>query len=97
MKKLFILIGALFSVYSFGLTSISCPSGYSNTDLGSCQTCFSESLYTGQSYGNLYDSFSVSGTGQRLMYFDETGVNWQLLNNQFHLTSSLSTNRTDPT
>lgn len=94
MKKVILTLSALICTYSFGITSISCPSSYSSTTVGTCTSCFKEELYSGQSYGNLYDTFGVTGTGQRLMYFDETGVNWSLLNSNFNLTSSLSTDRT---
>lgn len=85
-------------VLAADFTSINCNdsslNGYktgtlSNGDSYQCGTCFKTSdLYyrSGraiENITNLYDSFDVPGATPRIMWTDETWVDWDVLNNKF--------------
>lgn len=106
MKKyisLLLLLSAISLQNSFAanFTPISCNDPSINNYSGSCNECFNAgSLYqrSNRAIENItgfYDTFSVTGTGSRVMWQDETTVSWSILNNKFILGSSLSSTRSN--
>jgi uncharacterized repeat protein (TIGR01451 family) len=109
MKKNILLISLLAGLwfqatftFAANFTPISCSDARINGNSGSCEECFDAGyLYYRsnkpiENITNFYDIFTVTGTGSRIMWQDETYVSWAPLNNKFILGSSLSENRSAP-
>jgi len=104
MKKNILFIGlltiaSLQTALAANFTPISCGDARINGNSGSCEECFDAGyLYYRsnkpiENITNFYDIFTVTGTGSRIMWQDETWVSWAVLNNDFNIGSSLSENR----
>jgi hypothetical protein len=102
MKKTLLILGLISlsgSIWAANNAAISCSDSRISGQASSCHACFEAgTLYyrSDRAIENLntfYDIFSVTSGADRIMWQDETTVNWGQLNNNFTLGSSININR----